>query len=370
MSNVLYIMGDYTQKLALQMHDALKNNSINMECFFYTTRKKGSLPKYPEYVTMYNSTSRLRLSIFYRKRIQNVIKYFQKWIKDRANKYTIMQAHMLMSDGILAYEANRVLGIPYIVAVRNTDLHAPYLTKTTYAVKYREQIIRNASAIVFTNKPYFDKLAEMVSPEIRKELTLKSRIIPNGIDDYWINNMSQKPHAPKSGKIVVLSAGEVNDNKNQLFVAETIRVLRADGLDISYRIAGHISDKSIASKLRTFEATDLLGPLSKEELLTEYRNADLFVLVSKHETFGLCYPEALSQGLPIIYSRGEGFDGYFEDGTVGFGVRNDSSEQLSTAIKKILDRYFEISSRCIDSVAMFSWRSVSAEWKNLYDEVL
>ena len=44
---------------------------------------------------------------------------------------------------------------------------------------------------------------------------------------------------------------------------------------------------------------------------------------SRYETFGLVYGEAMSQGLPIIYSKGQGVDGYFKEGTVGYGVVSD-----------------------------------------------
>jgi len=38
------------------------------------------------------------------------------------------------------------------------------------------------------------------------------------------------------------------------------------------------------------------------------------------ETFGLVYAEALSQGLPVLYTRGQGFDRQFEEGEVGYAV--------------------------------------------------
>ncbi|MBF1138813.1 MAG: glycosyltransferase, partial [[Eubacterium] sulci] len=37
------------------------------------------------------------------------------------------------------------------------------------------------------------------------------------------------------------------------------------------------------------------------ELIEEYRKADIFALLSKTESFGIVYAEAISQGLPILY---------------------------------------------------------------------
>lgn len=39
-----------------------------------------------------------------------------------------------------------------------------------------------------------------------------------------------------------------------------------------------------------------------------YRPASGFAMVSFRENFGLVYAEALSQGRPVVYSKGQGFD--------------------------------------------------------------
>jgi glycosyltransferase involved in cell wall biosynthesis len=61
--------------------------------------------------------------------------------------------------------------------------------------------------------------------------------------------------------------------------------------------------------------------MPKEKLLNNYRNSDIFIMPSYNETFGLVYIEAMSQGLPIIYTQNEGVDGYFKEGSVGYSVK-------------------------------------------------
>ena len=49
------------------------------------------------------------------------------------------------------------------------------------------------------------------------------------------------------------------------------------------------------------------------------RSCSVFAMPSIFETFGLVYLEALSQNLPVVYTKGQGIDGMF-DNTVGIGV--------------------------------------------------
>ena len=48
----------------------------------------------------------------------------------------------------------------------------------------------------------------------------------------------------------------------------------------------------------------------KKTLKNLYRENDMFVMPSKNETFGLVYIEALLQGLPILYAKNEGIEGF------------------------------------------------------------
>lgn len=61
-----------------------------------------------------------------------------------------------------------------------------------------------------------------------------------------------------------------------------------------------------------------------------FAESDIFVMVSHSETFGLVYIEALSQGLPILYTRGQGIDGTLKE---KIGEAADSYDENS--IKKL-----------------------------------
>jgi glycosyltransferase involved in cell wall biosynthesis len=85
------------------------------------------------------------------------------------------------------------------------------------------------------------------------------------------------------------------------------------------------------------------------------------------ETFGLVYAEALSQGLPLIYTKGQGIDGYFRDGEVGYAVDPNDPEEIADRISMILRRYLEISNFCTAQAGQFSWERIGNIYKSLYE---
>jgi len=78
------------------------------------------------------------------------------------------------------------------------------------------------------------------------------------------------------------------------------------------------------------------------------------------------YAEAMSQGLPIIYTRGQGFDGQFKEGEVGYSVQYNSAEEISDRVKDILNNYETISKNCIEKVDKFDWDKIAKEYLSIY----
>ena len=90
---------------------------------------------------------------------------------------------------------------------------------------------------------------------------------------------------------------------------------------------------------------------------------------STDETFGLVYPEAMSQGLPVIYSRGEGFDGQLPEGAAGYAVAAHSPMDVAEAIVRIAEEYPAISGRCPGLAAQFNWDSFIAQYNEIYRSI-
>lgn len=287
--------------------------------------------------------------------------------------YDLIHAHTLFTDGNCALYLSKKYKIPYIVTVRNTDIndffkHRPLLRKRGL------EILENASYIIFLSDSYKKELvAKYIPIKMRDKIIQKSLIIPNGIDNFWLNNkyfsrdyMLTNNHFGNK-KIKIIYAGSVDRNKNIGLTIKAIRILIGEGWDVSLTIAGGINDKTLFKKINSFKEVKYVGKLKKEDLMDYYRKADIFVMPSHKESFGLVYAEAMSQGLPVIYSRGQGFDQQFEEGLVGLSVDSYNAKELSEAIKVIIHNYYNISQNCIRLVDRFDWKEIAESYIDIYN---
>ena len=102
------------------------------------------------------------------------------------------------------------------------------------------------------------------------------------------------PREPNHGRKRLLQVG-TTPNKNIPRVIEAIA-----GMDVTLVIVG-APDQEVRSKLAEHDVDhELLSGLSREELLDQYRRADLIVFASTYEGFGLPIIEAQAVGRPVV----------------------------------------------------------------------
>lgn len=283
---------------------------------------------------------------------------------------SLIHAHSLFSDGGVAYEIYKESKIPYIVVVRNTDVNK-YYKYGIHLRRYGEKILNNAEYVIFLSPMYKNKvLGKYISSKSYNSIKKKSIVIPNGINDYWIKNIGN----PKvdlgfinNGKVNIISVGGINKNKNFLKVAEACKFLNdMHGLHIELTIVGKIDDESYYNSILSYPFVKYYSFQNKDKLLDLYKDNNIFVMPSIHETFGLVYLEAMSQGLPIIYSKGQGFDGQITEGKVGYSVNPESYTDIASKILKILENYNDLTINCIEYAQKFGWDNTADRITKIY----
>lgn len=335
-------------------------------------------PVYPGFARKIRPNDNVRISECFQKRDRYLFFVKQKKILRAAragfseDRFDCIHAHTLFTDGVCARRLSRESGLPYVVAVRNTDVNL-FFQKRVLLRPLGLKVLRDASKVVFLSESYLRKVLDTYVPtQERAGIEAKSVVIPNGIDDFWLAHRAgeKTPPAVSERPLHLLFAGRVLPEKNLSGVVSAVQLLRAKGCPADFTVIGPHPDKALYEELGQYEFVRLLEPMEKEELIDAYRRADLFVMPSFHETFGLVYAEAMTQALPVIYSRGEGFDGQFPDGEVGFAVDPGDPQQIADKILEALSAYAGISGRCAERSERFRWDRIAEIYRSLYKELL
>lgn len=311
--------------------------------------------------------------IFFDYKQGRIIKDVQK--KLDCSKYDCIHAYTLFTDGNCARRLGRKYNIPYVTAVRSTDVNI-FLKKAFYLRRRAVNILRDASAVFFLSECYRTQVLENYVPErFRNEIYEKSRIIPNGADDFWLENRNEGKlrHMPDifpDKKLRVICAGVICRRKNHMATQEALQLLREQGWSVHYQIVGRIQERKLFEKIMSYPDTEYIPQQPKETLLEYYRQNDLFVMPSHTETFGLVYVEALSQGLPVLYTRSQGFDGQFEDGRVGYAVDAEDPADIAQKIIMAAERYEELAENVLQLMDKFNWMDICEEYREIYEKII
>lgn len=287
------------------------------------------------------------------------------------NKVDIIHAPTTFSDGLLAYKAHKEYGIPYVVAVRSTDIDEFIGRKLVHTWPLGKKIFLNASRIYFVSTAGLKHFQETsFGQDIWSKIEHKCEIRPNGIEEVWIKNIC----SAKSSSRIICYVGSFIERKNVARVAEAIGLLRQKkGYEnLRFRIIGGGGDINDTIKKIIDAHPDYIEHLGKifdkNKLMAAMRECMLFAMPSWNETFGLVYVEALSQGLPVIYSKNDGIDGFFDE-SVGIAVNPKSVEEISNAIQQIIDDFDKFGNQKVD-FEIFKWNKIAIEYMDDYKQIL
>lgn len=161
----------------------------------------------------------------------------------------------------------------------------------------------------------------------------------SGIPEYYNNKL---PNRDGEFHYRFAQVGLLNAFKNPHVAIDAINsVFKLK--DYSFQLIGDGPMRcQLESKIESLEIkgkVELCGRLKREEVLLCLDHADVFILISQHEAFGLAYIEAMARGCIVIASSGGGMDGIINDGINGFFCKPGSEEDL----KKVLTRIEKLS---------------------------
>lgn len=302
--------------------------------------------------------------ILFRLKVQSLYKDLVKQVD--LSKIKVSYPTTLFSDGAIAYKLFKNHKIPYVVAIRNTDVNL-FLKYRADLTPLMHKILENADKIIFISeglKTLFFK-NKFVKKHIEKYIG-KTVVISNGVEDIWLDNLH--PYQ-RFGRKKILFVGRFDSNKNIESVINVLIQLKTKYPDIRLNLVGGGGNKNeIILNLIKENSTwiNYLGFVQDQnELMKIFRENDYFVMPSKFETFGLVYIEALSQGMPILYTKNQGVYGMFND-KVGIASCPDE-ESLKISLENLINRNdYDLSEINFDK---FRWSSIAEQHIKIFEQI-
>jgi len=204
----------------------------------------------------------------------------------------------------------------------------------------------------------------------------RTRVIPNGVDVSEFGNQSR--HRASSPEVVVLYVGRLYPAQKGLESLVRAMALLPRALDARLRLVGEDWGgvrllRSLAGRLGLQDRITILGRLDREALLREYANADLFVLPSLFEPFGIVLLEAMASGLPVVATRVGGIPEVVVEGRTGLLVDPDKPEQLAESVRRLCQDEglrHSLGRAGRERAKLFSWETIAAQTREVYSEAL
>ena len=375
---ILYLSEDYPYS---KVHHELCNNIVSISgehLILYSVlrskiQKRDLRATYQnvKYATLFNDISSdiSRHELRYKYDFSYKIKIKYNWLVShcKISEVGVVHAATLFSEGAVALRLYEEYGIPYIVAVRGSDINF-YFKYMVHLWHWGIKILSNAQRVIFLTDSGAQQLLRRnrILFRISSALELKKCIIPNGIDNFWLEHRYPKKVLQVPSNI--LYVGIFKHNKNVCLLCESVLKLKKKHPHIKLTLVGgggEEHEKVLHYCNKYPDTFSYLGKIYDKKILCNiFRENDIFAMASHSETFGLVYVEALSQGLPVLYTKGQGIDGVFEE-NIGEAVVSTSQKSLLSGLNKLINTYatYQLDETDLDR---FSWNNIAHSYLNIY----
>lgn len=290
-------------------------------------------------------------------------------------KPDILNVHYASGYGTTARLANVH---PYVLSVWGSDVFEfPY--RSFFHKKLLQKNLKSADVIASTSLSMAKQTQQFVDGHKKIEIT------PFGVDLEKFNPSC----FDKNTNAQTICIGTVKTLKHVYGIDILLKALSIVFSDIknefpevsnqlNFRIVGGGTDmdelKKLAVELGIDHLTHFTGSVSHEDVPSELNRLDIYVALSRQESFGVAVVEAQAMGIPVIVSNVGGLPEVVQNGKTGFIVDSENPQQAANAIKKLI---LDTELRQAMSVeakqfahSNFSWQSCAENMSDVYHKTL
>lgn len=232
---------------------------------------------------------------------------------------------------------------------------------------FEKKALKNATKVITVSRWAKEKSDRIIG------IDSKTTYIPNGIVyDRYGNTQPKNIFHPS-----IFFVGRLVKFKGVDILIKSFQMIKKTYPNIHLYIAGNGPQgrklKSLARKLNVHNEITFLNFLSEDEKLKMFKSADIFVVPSRIETFGIVVLEALASGAPVVASNVGGIPEILDNGKYGLLAEPENPEDFAQKIITLIkDKNLrdELREKGKQRAKEYSWDDVASKTLELYSSVL
>ena len=306
----------------------------------------------------------------------------------KKHKFDLWQVTMGYPLGIYAVDFFRRNKIPCVLRCCGEDI------QKYPEIGYGYRLDGKIDSLVKGKYPLFNGFVAL-TPDVREEYEKlgipreEIRIIPNGVDSAKFARIKssidkagvKRKYGFSADKPLLLTVGRYHPKKGFDLIPEIAKILDFGNMKFEWAVVGKgcggLDEKIQSSakyRIKTIENFARSGgssfSLPSDELVELYCAADVFVLPTLIETFGMVLVEAMAAGLPIVTTDAPGVRNVIRHGETGLKVPVNNPNAVAEAIGLVLnDKSLSAnlsSSSLKEAGEIYDWRTVTEKYSELY----
>jgi len=288
------------------------------------------------------------------------------------NRYDVVHVHFAVPTGPAGVRIARAAALPMVLSVHGGDLYDPTKLLSPHRMWPVGVVVRrvlNAADLVLAQ-------SSNTADNARRYHRFKGRIeiIPLGIPPVEFQPGTRGQFGLDGDDFVLVTVGRIVRRKGLNYLLDALANVKEAGLKLVVCGDGpeRVNLEGQARSLGLGDTVRFAGQMSDEEKFQLLSLADLFVMASLHEGFGIIFLEAMSQGLPIVATNVGGQTDFLTHEHNALLVPPADSGVLAEAIRRTIgDEALRrmMSENNLEEVKAFDIRKIAERHVEVFEEV-
>lgn len=304
-----------------------------------------------------------------------------EFCRSEATAYDLIHSHYWLS-GLVGEKAKAAWAIPHVTMFHTLgeikNRASPDESEPPVRIEGEARVVRGVDRIICATEHEKSLLVSLYGADSEKV-----DIVPLGIDLDRFRPFDKDGARAELGfkdERIILFVGRIEPLKGVDILINAAAMLESD-VDCSVLIVG--GDESSAERVEELQglAKDLgiahrvafVGAVDHDKLPLFYNAADVCVVPSHYESFGLVAVEAMACGVPVVASRVGGLTGTVKDGETGYLVPWLCPEPFAARIEMLLENDSlrrGLGEAAREAVGRYRWENVAGQVLDIYHSLV